>query len=83
MSWVRAYEASSQPEAHLVKGFLEERGVPCLLRSGGPSVYPVMAFGTDVLVPADWLAVARRLLAGRRHPRRGVVSIRHAKRKKA
>ena len=40
MSWRACYSAPTPPEAHLVKGFLEQRGVPCLLRSEGPSMYP-------------------------------------------
>ena len=37
MSWHACYSAATSPEAHLVKGFLEHRGVPCLLRSAGPT----------------------------------------------
>jgi len=51
----------------------ELRGVPCLLRSEGPTFYPATALGTvAVLVPQDWLAVARQLVArraARRAPR--------------
>ena len=62
----------------MVKGFLELRGVPCVLESDGLSIYPsaVMGLGVQVLVPEDWLPVARKLVAGRsavRRPRRGRV----------
>ena len=60
----------------MVRGFLEERGVPCLLRPMGSSIYPVAAFGTEVLVPADWLRVAANWLQRRRRPTRRVVPIR-------
>ena len=73
MSWLACYSAPTSPEAHLVKGFLEHRGVPCLLRAEGPSVYPVHSFGVRVLVPEDWLPVAQKLLARRRRPRRHEV----------
>jgi len=57
----------------MVRGFLEERGVPCLLRPMGSSIYPVPAFGTEVLVPSDWQRVATQWLRGRRGPTRRVL----------
>jgi hypothetical protein len=53
-----------------VKGFLEQRGVPCLLHSDGPTIYPsaALALGVQVLVPSDWLPVALKLVE--RPPRR-------------
>ncbi|MGH7893083.1 MAG: hypothetical protein ACREQL_00350, partial [Candidatus Binatia bacterium] len=56
-----------------VKGFLEERGVPCVLRATGPSMYPIAVFGVEVLVPADWERVAAQFLRRRRRPSRGVL----------
>ncbi len=76
MSWVRCYEAATEPEAHMVRGFLEERGVPCLLRPMGSSIYPVAAFGTEVLVPDDWKQVATNWIRGTRRSSRRVVPIR-------
>jgi hypothetical protein len=73
--WVRCYEAATEPEAHMVRGFLEERGVPCLLRPMGSSIYPVPAFGTEVLVPSDWQRVAANWLRPRRRPTRGVLQL--------
>ena len=78
MSWGSCYSAATASEAHVVKGFLELRGVPCVLQSDCLSVYPSAAIGrgVKVLVPEDWLPVARKLVAGRtpvRPPRRGRV----------
>ena len=78
VSWGSCYSAATASEAHVVKGFLELRGVPCVLESDGPSVYPSAAMGlrVAVLVPEDWLPVALKLVEGRavaRHPRRGRV----------
>jgi hypothetical protein len=82
MSWRPCYEAPSDAEAHMVTGFLEGHGVPCLLRTLGPSVYPVAAFGVEVLVPPEWERVARHLIRRRRRPSRGVVRL-PLKRKRA
>ena len=71
--WQACYSAATSPEAHVVKGFLEHRGVPCVLESQGPTLYPSAAFGmrVRVLVPAEWLAVAEKLVARRKNtPRR-------------
>ena len=75
MSWGSCYSAATASEAHVVKGFLELRGVPCVLESDGLSVYPsaVMGLGVRVLVPEDWLPVARKLVAGRSTARRARV----------
>ena len=78
MSWGSCYSAATASEAHVVKGFLELRGVPCVLQSDGLSIYPSAAIGrgVKVLVPEDWLPVARKLVAGReaaRGVRRGRV----------
>jgi len=68
MTWHACYSAPTPPEAHLVKGFLEGRGVPCVLRAEGSSLYPSTAFGSrvHVLVPEDWLPVARKMVDRRR-----------------
>jgi hypothetical protein len=72
MRWEACYHASAGPEAHLVKGFLEGRGVPCLVHEGGSSMYPAAAFGSKVLVPEHWLAVAQKMIESRvrRRPQR-------------
>jgi hypothetical protein len=68
MSWTTCLSALA-PEAHLAKGYLEHRGVPCLLVADGAGVYPVPTFGMRVLVPEDWFPVARKMLDGVFHPR--------------
>jgi len=68
MSWSTCWTAPT-PEAHLVKGFLETRGVPCLLLGEGAGLYPVPGFALRVLVPDEWLPVARKMLTTPR-PRR-------------
>ena len=74
-AWVRCYEAATEPEAHMVRGFLEERGVPCVLRPMGSSMYPILPFGTQVLVPSDWHRVAAQFLRARRRPSRRVLRL--------
>lgn len=69
MRWEPCYRASGGPEAHLVKGFLEGQGVPCLVHEGGSSMYPAVAFGTEVLVPEHWLPVAKKMIENRERPR--------------
>ena len=73
MTWRLCYSAATSPEAHLVKGFLEQRGVPCLLQSDGPTLYPATALGmaVQVLVPSDWLLVALKLVERPTPLRRG------------
>ena len=76
MSWQACYSAATAPEAHVVKGFLEQRGVPCVLQSEGPPIYPTAALGlrVHVLVPQDWLPVARKLVDRRAAPERRVAA---------
>src|SRR5437879_13648823 len=75
MDWLACYSAPTPPEAHVVKGFLEGRGGPCLLRAEGSSVYPSTAFGSrvHVLVPEDWLPVAKKMVERRRRAEPGRV----------
>ena len=78
MSWTTCLSACA-PEAHIAKGYLEHRGVPCLLVADGPAVYPVPTFGMRVLVPEVWFPIARKLLEGG-SPRPHRRSPRHLKR---
>jgi len=77
VTWRPCYSAPTAPEAHLVKGFLEDRGVPCLLSGDPASMYPLPAFGAvvDVLVPEDWWPVARKLVTGRDGRRRPAMRV--------
>jgi hypothetical protein len=83
MSWLPCYSAPS-PQAHVVKGFLEQRGVPCLLRTDGPTMYPSAALGirAHVLVPEDWLPVARKLVDRRRRAKPARVVPLHPRRRR-
>lgn len=72
-SWQSVYATPIEVEAHVVKGFLEQYGVPCVIRHDRFSVHPLTfcAFGqVEILVPCDWTKVARGLIAGRSTPRR-------------
>ena len=72
MDWEACYATPVEVEAHVVKGFLEHYGVPCVLASGRFGAQPLTfcALGeVKVLVPRDWVRVARGLIDGRR--RRG------------
>jgi hypothetical protein len=73
MSWEACYATPLEAEAHLVKGFLEQYGVPCLLANDRFGAQPLTfcALGQiRVLVPGDWMLVARGLIRGRENGRR-------------
>jgi len=75
-AWESCFATPLEAEAHVVKGFLEQYGVPCVLENHRFGVQPLTfcALGqVKVLVPQDWLRVARGLISGRgeaRRPRR-------------
>jgi hypothetical protein len=73
MQWESCYETPVEAEAHVVKGFLEHYGVPCVLQSDRFRQQPLTfcALGqVRILVPEDWLHVARGLIDGRAQRRR-------------
>ncbi len=73
MTWESCYATPVEAEAHVVKGFLEQYGVPCVLENGRFGVQPLTfcALGqVKVLVPEEWLRVARGLINGRQRRRR-------------
>jgi hypothetical protein len=75
ISWEPCYSTPVDAEAHVVKGFLEQYGVPCVLDSNRFGAQPLTfcALGqVRVLVPADWVHVARGLIKGR-DDRRGRI----------
>lgn len=75
MDWESCYATPVEAEAHVVKGFLEHYGVPCVLESDRFAAQPLTfcALGeVKVLVPQDWIRVARGLIAGRRQRKRVV-----------
>lgn len=80
MLWEPCYATPVEAEAHLVKGFLEQYGVPCLLENDRFGAQPLTfcALGqVKILVPEDWLRVARGLIDGRekRAPRRNSIRL--------
>lgn len=77
MDWEACYVTPIEVEAHVVKGFLEQYGVPCVVRNDRFSVQPLTfcALGQlEVLVPTDWVKVARGLISGRNQRRRSARS---------
>jgi len=68
MEWHSCYSTPLEVQAHIVKGYLENYGVPCLLESDRFSMKP-LTFGAlgevRILVRDDWADVARGLLRGR------------------
>jgi len=68
MTWASCYATPLEAEAHVVKGFLEQYGVPCVLANHRFGVQPLTfcALGeVKILVPEDWILVARGLINGR------------------
>jgi hypothetical protein len=74
-AWEACYATPIEAEAYVVKGFLEHYGVPCVLENDRFGVQPLTfcALGqVKILVPQEWLRVARGLIGGRR--RRGAAA---------
>jgi hypothetical protein len=74
MSWKVCHATVFEPEAYLVKGFLEHQGIPCLLENGRFGMDPVRigSLGTiKILVPEEWVPVASKLISHR--TRRGTA----------
>ncbi|HEY5935775.1 MAG TPA: hypothetical protein VIU61_14100 [Kofleriaceae bacterium] len=68
MPWKVCHATAFEPEAHLVKGFLEHQGIPCLLESLRFGMDPVRtgSLGTiRILVPEEWVPVAAKLISHR------------------
>jgi len=82
MPWRVCHATAFEPEAHLVKGFLEHQGIPCLLESRRMQVDPLRAtaLGTiRILVPEEWVPVASKLISHRTkrrvRPRGEVIAV--------
>ena len=74
MGWTSCYSTPSEFQAHLVKGYLEHYGVPCLLDNARFAMKPLTfcAFGeVRVLVREDFVEVARGLIRGREEEQGG------------
>jgi hypothetical protein len=68
MSWTTCYSTPLEFQAYLVKGYLEQYGVPCLVDSARFGMKPLTfcALGeVHVLVRDDWLRIAQGLIRGR------------------
>ena len=68
MGWETCYSTPVEVQAHLVKGYLEQFGVPCILENVRFGMKPLTfdALGEiRVLVREDWIDIARGLLRGR------------------
>ncbi len=68
MRWEPCYSTPVEAHAYLVKGYLEQFGVPCVLDSRRFSIgaTSIGALGEiRILVRDDWVAVARGLIRGR------------------
>ena len=73
MEWHACYSTPLDVQAHLVKGYLEHYGVPCILESTRFGMKPLTfcALGeVRILVRDDWVHVARGLLKGREETKR-------------
>lgn len=68
MDWQACYSTPMEFQAHLVMGYLEHYGVPCILENQRFRMKP-LTFGAlgevRILVRNDWLHVAQGLLRGR------------------
>ena len=72
MSWKVCHATVFEPEAYLVKGFLEHQGIPCLLENGRFGMDPVRIGSLGmikILVPEEWIPVASKLISHRTAPR--------------
>jgi hypothetical protein len=68
MDWEVCYSTGTEIQAHLVKGYLEQYGVPCLVETSGFAMTPFSfgaCGGARVLVRDDFAHIARGLLRGR------------------
>jgi hypothetical protein len=90
MPWKVCHATAFEPEAHLVKGFLEHQGIPCLLESRRFEMDPVRtgSLGTiRILVPEEWVPIASKLISRRtrRHPapRGQVIAVDFRRRRRA
>jgi hypothetical protein len=70
MGWQSCYSTPFEVQAHLVKGYLEQFGIPCVLESLRFGMKPISfcALGeVRVLVRDDWAHIALGLIRGREH----------------
>ena len=86
MGWSACYSTPLEFQAHLVKGYLEQYGVPCLIEHARFGMKP-LTFGAlgevRILVREDWLHVARGLIRGREADGPGAPRLRLVRRSDA
>jgi len=76
MAWRSCYSTPLEVQAYLVKGYLEQFGVPCLVDGARGGVKPFSALGeVRLLVRDEWLQVAEGLIRGRERPPRSRLRI--------
>jgi hypothetical protein len=84
MAWTPCYSTPLEFQAYLVKGFLEQFGVPCLIDTARFGLRPLSAGALGevrVLVREDFLQVAQGLIRGREDaPRPRPRSLRRSER---
>jgi hypothetical protein len=60
-NWIKVFEDQNQIRAEIVKGVLEEKGVPALVLNKKETVYQLL--GTyQVMVPGDQVIAALQLI---------------------
>lgn len=68
MGWTPCYSTPMEIQAYVVKGYLEQYGVPCMVENARFGMKP-LTFGAlgevRVLVREDWLLIAQGLIRGR------------------
>lgn len=71
MGWTPCYSTPMEIQAYVVKGYLEQYGVPCMVENARFGMKP-LTFGAlgevRVLVREDWLLIAQGLIRGREEP---------------
>ncbi|GIW43208.1 MAG: hypothetical protein KatS3mg077_0490 [Candidatus Binatia bacterium] len=68
MSWQVCFSTPIEAEAHVVRGFLESQGIPCVLTNRRFALQPLTfcALGeVEILVPEGWLPTARAMIRRR------------------
>jgi hypothetical protein len=79
IGWQACYSTPVEVNAHVVKGYLEQFGVPCVVQSLSFGMEPLTigALGeVRVLVRDDWVQVARGLIRGRQEGSRRLRPVR-------
>jgi hypothetical protein len=79
MEWQVCYSTPTEIQAYVVKGYLEQFGVPCVIESLRFGMAPLSfdaAGAVRLLVRDDWVHIARGLLRGRERPAPGLRLVR-------